>query len=614
MALGLVVFLILGAVAWRAMPLGGPTPLQLGQAAYDNGDLAKAGDQARAILENDRDNPDAIRLLARATARLGRDGSSAALYQRLDPKTLEAEDLYLEAVRIGRAGKSREALVKLEAARELDPTHAETLESLSRVYVHEHRLDDALKAAEDLAAMPGHEVSGNLMSGTLRVQMNDHEGAIVPLKSALVGPGKAEALKNATSDPSLFQKTLARSWLRAGKAAEAESILREILKEKGDDEETHWLLSRALLQEGKINEAADARERSGSFGPNHLSDLEPSLYVGEKACAPCHSKIFEDSNRNRHTQSYIHGKDLLSLPLPEKPLADPSDPSVTHAYKKVNDHIEVETKVGSELFKAVVDYAFGTPDRYVTMTKRDDAGTYRACRLSYYHEPTTEGWDLSAGDAVDPGTTGKYLGKPVAMQGGVMRCLYCHTTNTRSGKNRVGPETADRAIGCERCHGPGGNHIAAIAASFPDLAIANVKKESAEEVTKLCADCHNLNPPEVMISTPRTDPGWVRSPGVTLTWSRCYTESGGGLTCLTCHDPHQSARDSVAASLKACLDCHSGGTKGQPRKVCRVNPTGDCLSCHMPPVPNKSLHLSLTDHYIRIRTESASENSRSATP
>ena len=287
---------------------------------------------------------------------------------------------------------------------------------------------------------------------------------------------------------------------------------------------------------------------------------------------------------------------------------------MTHIYKKAGDHIEVETKVGSELFKAVVDYAFGTPDRYVTMTKRDATGAYRACRLSYFHDPNASGWDLSAGDGINPEHSGKFLGKPVASQAGVMRCLYCHTTNTRSGKNRVGPETADRAIGCERCHGPGGNHVAAIAAGFPDLAIANVKKESAEAVTKLCADCHNLNPPEVMIATPRTDPGWVRSPGVTLTWSRCYTESAGGLTCLTCHDPHRSARESVASSLKACLSCHSGGSKEQPRIPCPVSPAGDCLSCHMPPVPNKSLHLSLTDHYIRVREPSSSPPSKSNTP
>ena len=603
---GLVVVCALAALAWKGLPEQGSSPLELGNAAYDKGDLAQAGDHARAILKTDRDNPEALKLLARVTARLGRDGSAASLYQRLDPKTFEAEDLYLEGTRIGRAGKTLEALEKLEAARKLDPKHAETLESLSRVYTREHRLDDALKAAEELKQLPGYELSGGLMAGVLLVQMNDHEGAIAPLQAALLGSGKSDALKKAASDPSLFQKVLARSWLRTGKPAEAETLLRDILKAKGTDEETEWLLSRALLQQGKINEAAEARERSGTYGPNHRADPEPSLYVGERACAPCHSKIFEDSSHNRHTQSYIHGKDLLNLPMPDKPLADPSDPSVTHLYKKVGDRIEVETKVGNQLYKAVVDYAFGTPDRYVTMTKRDDTGAYRACRFSYFHGEHGSGWDLSAGDAVNSEQWDKFQGKPVASQAGVMRCLYCHTTNTRSGTNRIGPETADRAVGCERCHGPGGNHVAAIAAAFPDLAIANVKKESAEEVTKLCADCHNLNPPEVMISTPRTDPGWVRSPGITLTWSRCYTESAGGFTCLTCHDAHQSAKSSVEASLKACLSCHSGGTKEQPKTPCPVNPTGDCLTCHMPPVPNKALHLSLTDHYIRVRETSAS--------
>jgi hypothetical protein len=44
----------------------------------------------------------------------------------------------------------------------------------------------------------------------------------------------------------------------------------------------------------------------------------------------------------------------------------------------------------------------------------------------------------------------------------------------------------------------------------------------------------------------RTDPLAVRFPGTTLTWSQCYSKSGGSLDCLTCHSPHRDAEKTPA--------------------------------------------------------------------
>jgi hypothetical protein len=187
------------------------------------------------------------------------------------------------------------------------------------------------------------------------------------------------------------------------------------------------------------------------------------------------------------------------------------------------------------------------------------------------------------------------------VRAGVVRCLYCHTTNPRTGAERTGPETADRAIGCERCHGPGGPHIAAVRAGFADLAIVNPAHGTSTALTALCADCHNLNPPEAELSSPKTDPRWVRSPGISLTWSRCYTESGSSLTCLTCHDPHGKAKRPAVSYEQKCLSCHPGPSSTSPGIVCPVNSKSACLACHMPAVPNPVLHAQLTDHYIRVR-------------
>jgi hypothetical protein len=192
----------------------------------------------------------------------------------------------------------------------------------------------------------------------------------------------------------------------------------------------------------------------------------------------------------------------------------------------------------------------------------------------------------------------------------MIKCLACHTTNVRGGRDRVGPETADRGIGCEACHGPGGNHLEAVAVKFPDNAILNPASASPAIVTEqLCGRCHSLNEPEAQRNSPRDDPIWLRSQSTTLAWSRCYSESGGALSCLTCHDPHRGADTSAAHYEAKCLSCHSAqptaadplATTSTRRTICPVNPAKDCLGCHMPRVENKSLHLPITDHYIRVR-------------
>ena len=113
-----------------------------------------------------------------------------------------------------------------------------------------------------------------------------------------------------------------------------------------------------------------------------------------------------------------------------------------------------------------------------------------------------------------------------------------------------------------------------------------------------------------------------------MTFSRCYTESGGAMSCLTCHDPHRDSDRSPAFYEKRCLACHSSEKSGQlanadytgihplkqgesdvagkPRRaasICKVNPAKDCLGCHMPKVRQPTLHTYLTDHYIRVHRD-----------
>ena len=418
---------------------------------------------------------------------------------------------------------------------------------------------------------------------------------------------------DSTAEPVKLRKLLARTFLRVGCPADAQTQLQAILT-RGPDPEASWLLSRVYLQQGATAEAQEALARAGSYrGDNPLED-EPSPYVGEARCQKCHPAIFKDSLASRHTQTYYRGAQLPGLPRPDRPLPDPTDPKVTHAIKEADGELWEETRVGDTVLRSLIAYALGTSDRYVTMVSHDARDHYRTARLSYYCTAEGQGWDRTILDVIEPTRPEDFQGQTISVRAGVAKCLYCHITNPRAGRERIGPETADRAIGCERCHGPGGHHLAAVAAGFSDLAIVNPASASPQTGTqKQCNDCHILDP-SYMHDDPE-EPRWVRSQGAGWTWSRCRTESGGAFGCVTCHDPHQSTRAITTEQYEAkCLACHSA-TKAQPAampgqvaragaksgsRFCPVDSVKGCIKCHMPSMRVDSSRMNRTDHYIRL--------------
>jgi tetratricopeptide (TPR) repeat protein len=598
-------------------------PLTPGRRAYDRGDWAAAARSAREVLKALPSNPAALRLLARSSAQLARDDVALSIYtRRLEAEQIQAEDYLLLGVALKRRGRDDGAMWAWSKALDAEVLPAQTLGELVQLFHDEavetespenmrpHPLDAAARAADRLRRLPGCESRGDLMLGMVRGESLDLAGAAEEFRRVLDRDPKV-AENNA--QPVKLRKLFARTFLGVGRPAEARPHLQSILA-NGPDPEASWLLSRVYLQEGAIAKAREALAGARSYRGDNPLENEPSPYVGETRCQKCHLAIFQDSLANRHTQTYYRGEQLGQLPRPDRPLADPTDPKVTHAIKEVDGALWEETRVGGAVLRSLIEYAFGTRDRYLTMVSHDARDQYRVVRLSFYQTADGQGWDRSTLALDEPTEADDFQGATISVRAGVVRCLYCHTTYARAGREEVGPETADRAIGCERCHGPGGNHVAAVAAGFPELAIVNPGSTSPGAVSEQrCNDCHILDR-----SYRRGDPekpGWVRSQGAGWAWSRCNTESGGAFGCVTCHDPHKDARSATTAQYEAkCLACHSAAiapaatgrgqvaqasTKPRP-SVCSVNSVKGCVRCHMPGVRMASSHRDMTDHYIRI--------------
>jgi predicted CXXCH cytochrome family protein len=360
--------------------------------------------------------------------------------------------------------------------------------------------------------------------------------------------------------------------------------------------------------------------RARDFGKRAGSSPEPAPFVGSKLCGECHGKIFsEQQGASRHALTLRFGSGLKDVPLPERPVPDPIVPSITHGFsRKQDDRIELESRAGDQVFKAVVAYAVGSGRHGMTMLATDEQGIVRELRVSYFAEKAS--WGETKGINFAPREASDHIGLGLSSQG-VHHCLQCHTTWFRSiDQNRSGtrgPEGQDRGIGCERCHGPGLNHVKAVRSGFPELAIALTSKAPSSVRLKSCAECHAADG-----SIPLNDPEFTRAQGTTFLFSRCYTAMKDQFGCTTCHDPHRSVETSTLHYEVKCLTCHgsvaqrlSGASSsrvdddtGRPNAPsCPVNATAKCISCHMPKVDDPSRRSHFTDHHIRVHRTAASK-------
>jgi predicted CXXCH cytochrome family protein len=306
---------------------------------------------------------------------------------------------------------------------------------------------------------------------------------------------------------------------------------------------------------------------------------ERAAYAGSQECVTCHRDLAGqlDSHHAR-TAAAVGEQDTPRFQAP----SEVEDGRYGVRYRTaVQDgkHVLLVSQKGSQGTReaaGTAEWSFGSGSRGVTYL-----GTWEnqpvELRLSYFSRQKRWGYTPGQQVGLTPETpVGRVLDPPSRQS-----CFDCHTTALVREQDELKPEASILGVGCETCHGPGRAHIEAVQRGEADLRMADLSKQRAEVVRQVCSHCHR-DPEAGEPENPFVAAQLPRTQGLALSLSACFKKSGGKLTCITCHNPHRNAEPvSTRDYGKICLSCHS--PEPAKRQVsCKVQPTGDCVKCHMP--------------------------------
>ncbi len=228
--------------------------------------------------------------------------------------------------------------------------------------------------------------------------------------------------------------------------------------------------------------------------------------------------------------------------------------------------------------------------------------------------------------------------------GGIRReisfdCMGCHNGYPTiepgvdaPGRDPLFAHALPAGIDCQRCHGPGRDHVEAVANGESEDAIRaamfNPAESSAERQLEVCLQCHlestsrklpyairhfdrgafSYRPGEPLADFVsnfdypkgvREDQFEIAHHGYQLLRSQCF-QGSAEMTCTSCHDPHQVYRGEQAKThfATACQRCHAAAIDKQV--TAGRHPAGeDCVACHMPKRRTDDVvHVVMTDHSI----------------
>jgi len=377
-----------------------------------------------------------------------------------------------------------------------------------------------------------------------------------------------------------------------------------------------------------------AREATSPPAPAKIG----ATYVGIDACATCHAAIaasFRVTGMGRAlypmsgpaAKQYARFDATLDLPGEDLKYA---------MYERDGKYFMKQYQLDARGAETNVDvremvYVIGSGNHCRSFVAVDEGRLYQMPVCWY---PEADRWDLCPG----------YELQNFHFRRGVDdTCLFCHNGQMRPDGRFANSfeEPFPHGIDCERCHGPGSEHVerwfGSGEAGQPaagtdddawDATILNPRRLSPQMQLNVCMQCHMGDSGQTeRVLLQRADlydhrpdrplhetlwayafrqklPGHFGLTGQAdrMMLSRCYTETGGRMVCTTCHDPHEEVYEVSERKPDhfnaACLSCHAVEACTRPQRT----GAGDCVGCHMRRAePHDQRYTTFLDHWIRIR-------------
>jgi tetratricopeptide (TPR) repeat protein len=362
---------------------------------------------------------------------------------------------------------------------------------------------------------------------------------------------------------------------------------------------------------------------------DHSPSAPATDYVDAKRCAVCHRDIAADYARTGMARSFVIPATANTIEDYVKRREYYHALSDSHYSMSIRNGQYFERRwqldgAGKEINieELRIDYVMGSGNHARSYLHRTGRGMLIELPLGWYPDKGGE-WGMAPGsDTVHPQTR-RFVS---------YKCMFCHNgypsipaANQAPGSDPVFVGELPEGIDCQRCHGPGGEHVRTAGRA----AIVNPAKLSPERRMEVCMQCHlettSGRIPAMLQAFDRGAFSYIpgqpladfaisfdHAPGsgneakfeavssvYRLRQSRCFLESGGKLECATCHDPHRIPRGEEALRHYSgvCLQCHQSEHPAGIRAT-----AADCITCHMPKRRvDDAPHVIMTDHLIQRR-------------